>query len=134
MENQQQNANSPEGYKPAPADYFSGHAWLKALVVPDENTNFSVTDVMFEPGVRNNWHQHPSNQILIIKEGICFYQEDGKPVRLLQPGEVVNVLPGIKHWHGASPDAKMIHTAINLNSEKGPVKWLEQVSDEQYHG
>jgi quercetin dioxygenase-like cupin family protein len=47
-------------------------------------------------------------------------------------GEVINILPGIKHWHGAAPDQKMIHIAININSEKGTVNWLERVTDEQY--
>lgn len=123
-----------QGFKPAPADYFSGKAWVKSLVTPDEHTNCTISDVLFEPGVRNNWHVHPSNQILIVKEGICYYQEEGQPVRKLAVGEVINILPGIRHWHGASPDGKMVHLAININSEKGTVSWLEPVTDEQYAG
>lgn len=133
MENQQQNSNPPDGYKPTPALYFSGNAWIKTFVASDDKTNCSVSDVLFEPGVRNNWHTHPSNQILMVKEGVCYYQEEGQPVRMLQAGDVVNILPGIKHWHGASPDRKMIHTAININTDKGTVTWLEPVSDEQYN-
>jgi quercetin dioxygenase-like cupin family protein len=122
----------PDGFKPAPAQYFTGQAWIKTLVAPDEKTNCTISDVLFEPGARNNWHIHPSNQILIIKEGICSYQEEGQPIRKLAAGEVINILPGIKHWHGASPGSQMIHIAINLNSEKGTVNWLEPVTDEQY--
>ena len=121
-----------DGFKPAPVQYFTGQAWIKTLVAPDENTNCTISDVLFEPGARNNWHIHPSNQILIIKEGTCHYQEEGQPIRTLAAGEVINILPGIKHWHGASPGSQMIHIAINLNSEKGTVNWLEPVTDEQY--
>lgn len=133
MGNQQQNNAIPEGYKPAAAAYFSGNAYIKMLVPADDKTNCSVADVLFEPGVRNNWHIHPSNQILIVKEGSCFYQEEGQPLLSLQAGEVINIMPGIKHWHGASPRGRMVHVAINLNTEKGTVTWLEPVTDEQYN-
>ncbi len=119
------------GFKPAPAEYFSGKAFVKPLVTADTVTNCNVSDVYFEAGCRNNWHTHPSNQILIVKEGTCYYQEEGKPVQHIPTGGVINVLPGIKHWHGASPDAPMVHIAININTEKGVVNWLEPVTDEQ---
>lgn len=121
-----------EGYKPAPAEYFTGKAWLKSYVVPNENTNCVVSDVLFEPGSRNNWHTHGSNQILLIREGVCYYQEEGKPVQQFAAGSAINILPGIKHWHGASPEEAMVHTAIGINTEKGIVNWLEPVTDEQY--
>ena len=123
-----------EGFKPAPADYFTGNAFLKPLVVADAVTNCNVSDVYFEPGCRNNWHTHPSNQILIVKQGICFYQEEGKPVQQVPTGGTINILPGVRHWHGASPDAPMVHIAININTEKGVVNWLEPVTDEEYKG
>ena len=122
-----------EGYKSAPANYFTGKAWLKSYVAPNENTNCIVSDVLFEPGTRNNWHTHGSNQILMIREGVCYYQEEGKPIQQHIVGSAINVLPGIKHWHGAAPDGVMIHTAIGINTEKGVVNWLEPVTDIQYN-
>src|ERR1700712_5136392 len=119
-----------QGFKPAPSEYFTGNAFVKTLVAADSITNCNISDVAFEAGCRNNWHTHPSNQILIVKEGICYYQEEGGPLQKLHPGEVMNVLPGIKHWHGASPAASMIHIAININTGKGMVNWLEPVADE----
>jgi quercetin dioxygenase-like cupin family protein len=132
MENQEQNNTPPQGYNAVPASYFTGNAWLKMLVTADEQTNCSIGDVKFEAGARNNWHTHPSNQILIVTEGIGYYQEEGSPIREIRVGDVVNVMPGIKHWHGASPNSKFSHFAINLNTEKGTVNWLEPVTDEQY--
>ena len=131
METTESNVES-QGFRPAPKEYFSSKAWIKPLVVPDDHTDVTVSDVLFEPGCRNNWHVHPSNQILIVKEGVCYYQEEGKPIQKIEKDGVINILPGIKHWHGASPDRQMIHLAININSEKGTVSWLEPVTDEQY--
>lgn len=132
METQQDTEMAEKGYKPVPAEYFTGKAWLKSLVTPDENTNCVISDVYFNAGARNNWHTHPSNQILIVKEGTCHYQLEGMPVEKVETGGVINILPGIKHWHGASPDAAMVHTAIGINTEKGIVNWLDPVTDEQY--
>ncbi len=133
MENEDQNKTAPEGFGPVAAQYFTGTAWLKMLVKSDENTDCSVGLVLFEPGCRNNWHTHPSNQILIVTEGVGYYQEEGSPIREIKVGDVVNVLPGIKHWHGASKDSKFAHYAISVNTEKGVVNWLEPVTDEQYY-
>ncbi|RYD75652.1 cupin domain-containing protein [Pedobacter sp. Leaf250] len=128
MENLEDN-----GFTPAPSAYFTGNAFLKILVAADETTNCNISEVAFEKGCRNNWHTHPSNQILIVKEGVCLYQEEGKPIQHFKVGEAINILPGIKHWHGASPEEPMIHFAINTNTEKGMVNWQEPVTDEQYH-
>jgi quercetin dioxygenase-like cupin family protein len=122
-----------QGFKPAPSEYFTGKAFVKTLVAADAVTNCNISDVAFEAGCRNNWHTHPSNQILIVKEGVCFYQEEGKPIQKINAGDVINVLPETKHWHGASPDASMVHIAININTEKGVVNWMEPVSDEEYN-
>lgn len=120
-------------FKSAPASYFTGKAFLKTIVAADEITNCNISEVVFEQGCRNNWHTHPSNQILIIKEGTCWYQEEGKQIQKFLAGEAINILPGIKHWHGASPDAPMVHFAVNINTENGMVNWLEPVTDAQYN-
>ncbi len=68
----------------------------------------------------------------MVKEGSCYYQEEGKPRQKIFAGGVINVLPGVKHWHGASPEAPMVHVAININTDKGLVNWMERVTDEEY--
>ena len=121
------------GFVPAQQEYFTGKAWLKTYVFPDDTTDAYVGEVLFEPGTRNNWHKHGSNQILLIREGVCFYQEEGQPVQKISAGGYVNIMPGIRHGHGASPDGVMIHTAIGINAEKGLVNWEEPVADEDYN-
>jgi quercetin dioxygenase-like cupin family protein len=122
----------PKGER-APADYFTGTVWVKMLVPNDPNLNCQIVNVIFEPGARNNWHTHPGGQILIATDGIGYYQEEGKPIQLLRKGDVVNIPPDIVHWHGASPDSEFTHIAINPNTQKGIVVWLERVTDEEYN-
>ena len=126
-----QNTIFPKGER-APVDYFTGTVWLKMLVPNDPNLNCQIGNVIFEPGARNNWHTHTGGQILIATDGIGYYQEKGKPIQLLRKGDVVNIPPDIVHWHGASPDSKFTHIAINPNTQKGIVVWLERVTDEEY--
>lgn len=122
-----------ESFKPAPAEYFTGKAFIKIMVAADAVTNCNISEVAFDAGSRNNWHTHPSNQILMIKEGTCYYQEEGGPIQKVNSGSVINILPGIKHWHGASPTEPMFHIAININTDRGIVNWLEPVTEEEYN-
>jgi quercetin dioxygenase-like cupin family protein len=128
----QLNEIFPKG-DPASADYFTGKAWVKMLVPNDPVLNTAVGNVVFEPGARNNWHTHPGGQILIVTHGTGYYQEVGKPIQLLQVGDIVNIPPGLKHWHGASPDSEFTHIAISTNTQTGIVDWLEPVTDAQYN-
>jgi quercetin dioxygenase-like cupin family protein len=132
-ENQSPNTIFPKGDR-APAEYFTGTAWVKMLVPNDPTFNSAIGNVVFEPGTRNNWHTHPGGQILIVTDGIGYYQEKGKPIQLLQKGDVVTIPPDLVHWHGASPDSEFTHIAISTNTQKGIVDWLNPVTDEEYYG
>ncbi len=131
-QNELNNTIFPKGDS-ASADYFTGNAWVKLLVPDDRILNTVVGNVVFEPGARNNWHTHPGGQILIVTHGIGYFQEEGKPIQLLNIGDIVSILPDVKHWHGASPDSEFTHIAISTNTQKGIVDWLERVTDEQYN-
>ncbi|SDP94745.1 Cupin domain protein [Mucilaginibacter sp. OK268] len=130
MENQY---TAPEGFGSVAAQYFTGNTWLKMRVTADEVINCAIGEVIFEPGCRNNWHTHPSNQILIVTQGVGYYQEEGSPIQEIKIGDIVNVLPGVKHWHGATPNGRFAHYAVGINTEKGVVDWLEPISYEQYN-
>jgi quercetin dioxygenase-like cupin family protein len=130
--NTSKNEIFPRGNK-APADYFTGTAWIKMLVPLDNTLNCQIGNVVFEPGTRNNWHTHPGGQILLVTDGTGYFQEKGKPIQLIRKGDVITILPGVEHWHGASPDSQLTHIAISANAQKGVVDWLQPVTDEQYN-
>ena len=114
-------------------DYFSGTAWLHMLLSANVNHDISIANVVFEPGVRNNWHSHAAGQILICIRGKGYYQEKGKPIQLLNVGDVVDILPNVVHWHGATPIGEFEHIAINPQVSKGSVVWLQPVTEEEYN-
>lgn len=114
-------------------DYFSGTAWLQLLVTDKDNFDVTIGNVVFEPGVRNNWHSHPGGQILLCIRGNGYYQEKGKPAQLLHVGDVVQILPDVIHWHGATHNSEFEHIAVGTQQHKGSVVWLEPVSDDEYN-
>ncbi|MPM00982.1 hypothetical protein SDC9_47219 [bioreactor metagenome] len=124
------NSIFPRGEKnEAYAQYFVGRSYLNML----STTGVTIGNVTFEPGTRNNWHiHHKGGQILLVTAGRGYYQEWGKPARELNPGDVVNIPPGVKHWHGAAPNSWFSHLAVEVPAEGASNEWLEPVSEEAY--
>ena len=120
------------GENTAFARYFVGKSYLNML----STEQVSIGNVTFEPGCRNNWHIHRAarggGQILLVTAGRGWYQELGQPARALSPGDVVEIPPEVKHWHGAAADSWFAHLAVEVPSEGGASEWLEPVGDEHY--
>jgi quercetin dioxygenase-like cupin family protein len=117
-------------FEPADARNFVGSARVKKLPMVEEGgQSVIVYLVEFEAGGRTNWHRHTAPQLLLVKEGRGLVQKWGEPVRAIPAGDVVCIEPNEKHWHGAGPDARMAHFAVNLTLT---TEWLEPVSDDQY--
>lgn len=117
------------GKNEAFAQYFVGQSYLNML----STEQVVIGNVTFEPGCRNNWHiHHKGGQILLCTAGRGYYQEWGKAARELHPGDVVNIPPEVKHWHGAAPDSWFAHLAVEVPAEGASNEWLEAVSAEEY--
>lgn len=114
------------------ARYFTGKSYLRML----STEGVGIASVTFEPGCRNNWHIHHARkgggQILLCVAGRGWYQEWGKEARALRPGDVVNIPPEVKHWHGAAADSWFSHLALEVPGEDCSNEWLEAVSDGVY--
>jgi 4-carboxymuconolactone decarboxylase len=116
----------------ASAEYFTGTAWVNILVPQDETGSYAVGNVVFEPGCRNNWHKHPAGQILLVTDGMGYYQERGNPARVLTKSDVVVIPSTVEHWHGATDNSSFTHIVVTNNTKQGAVEWLAPVSDEEY--
>lgn len=111
------------------AKYFHGQSYLNILTKEQVGT----ANVTFEPKCRNNWHiHHKGGQILLVTGGRGYYQEWGKEPQELKRGDVVNIPPETKHWHGAAADSWFSHVAIEVPSKGGSTEWLEEVNDNEY--
>ncbi|MEM4998883.1 cupin domain-containing protein [Priestia megaterium] len=108
---------------------FSGDAYLKMVFTDEKPLNTSIGNVTFAPGSRNNWHSHKVGQVLLVTAGEGWYQEEGKAVQLIKKGDVVNIPPNVKHWHGATKDSWFVHLAMT----PGETEWLEPVDDEWFN-
>jgi quercetin dioxygenase-like cupin family protein len=114
-------------------DWFTGNAFLTPLLAKDENNDYALGSVTFEPSARTNWHTHPRGQVLIVTEGEGFYQERGKPAQALKKGDVVSIPANVEHWHGASANSTFVHIAITNYKGDQNVVWLKPVTDEEYN-
>lgn len=50
----------------------------------------------------------------------------------MSPGDCINIPEGVKHRHGAAPDSRFSHLAVEVPGENGKCEWPEPVSDEEY--
>jgi quercetin dioxygenase-like cupin family protein len=110
---------------------FKGTAYLQMLVDADSLNPTSVGNVSFEAGARTKWHVHPGGQILLVTDGVGYYQEKGQPKKILRKGDVIKCPTNVPHWHGASADTAFVQVAIT-NRHLGETVWLEHVTEEEY--
>ena len=117
-----------------PAEWFTGAVRVDPLFEAQDPARAGGAYVTFEPGARTAWHAYPLGQTLVVTAGCGRVQRWEGPVEEIRPGDVVSNRPGEKHWHGAAPTTAMTHIAIQERLPDKAVEWMEQVSDEQYHG
>lgn len=117
---------------PAMTQYFTGQSYFHPLTTD----GIDITNVTFEAGCRNNWHIHHASsgggQILLVTAGSGWYQAEGEDPVSLEPGMVIQIAEGLKHWHGAKSDSWFTHIAIAVPGEDARHEWLEPVTDAEY--
>ena len=114
-------------------NYFDGDSWIARL--SEKNTQVIINNVTFAPGSRNHWHiHHGVQQILVCVGGAGWYQEWGKQAIAMQPGDVICIPLGIKHWHGARKDCWFAHLSLisKKDLQNGSTEWLESVCQKEY--
>ncbi|MDA0263697.1 MAG: cupin domain-containing protein [Chloroflexi bacterium] len=73
--------------------------------------HFNSSVVNFERGATTGWHVHKSDQILVVTAGNGIVaNESGQ--QEIHVGDVVHILEGENHWHGAKADSYMSHITI----------------------
>jgi quercetin dioxygenase-like cupin family protein len=110
----------------------TGNIWLKELNVGDSTFDPNIAVATYDAGAKLDWHIHPGGQVLLITEGTGYYQERGKPIQIVHKGDVIKCLPGVEHWHGASPKSGFAYLAVTP-TQKGKTIWLEPVTDKDYN-
>ena len=110
-----------------------GKACLASVL---DTPEFSIHNVTFEPGCRNNWHiHHGGAQVLIAVGGRGYYQIEGQEPKELKAGEAVCIPADTKHWHGAAPGESFSHLAFMVpagDPDAMSNEWLEPVDAQAY--
>jgi quercetin dioxygenase-like cupin family protein len=109
----------------------TGNNTLVELNKEDSLFAFNIAVASFPAGKRLAWHAHPGGQVLVITDGVGYYQERGKSKLTVRKGEVIKCLPGVEHWHGASAETGVTYMAT-YSTKKGATVWLLPVTDEEY--
>jgi len=89
---------------------FTGPAVIRKPMDTGQGPH-QATVVRFGRGVRNKFHRHSSDQILLVTEGSGTVATEAQEFDITV-GDVVIVPAGETHWHGAKPDSEMAHVVI----------------------
>tara|TARA_X000000950_G_scaffold61370_1_gene74759 strand:+ start:1328 stop:1798 length:471 start_codon:yes stop_codon:yes gene_type:complete len=116
--------------KKAPNTHYIGNAWLKRLIIADNDFDYNITQATFQADSTLDWHKHSTGQVLIIIEGEGYYQERGKEVIILKKGDVIKCDKNVEHWHSSTPKKDVSYIAIYGNSE---TVWTEKLLKESYN-
>jgi 4-carboxymuconolactone decarboxylase len=106
---------------------FTGEVSLRGSLRAEDGTNIGL--VHFAQGARTHWHQHAGGQFLVAVAGRGRVRSRGEVGHVLEPGDVISVKPSEWHFHGGSPEAPLVHIAVNGG---GDAIWGEPVTDEEY--
>ena len=100
-----------EVYKePYARPLFTGSDVTRQVLAPDSK-EFNVNIVNFGKGVRNKFHAHDSEQILIVTTGRGIVATEREEM-VVAEGDVVHIPAGEKHWHGATDDSEFSHIYV----------------------
>jgi len=117
----------------SPSVNFTGAVSVERPFEGTEGFGPSTGWVRFAAGARTDWHTHPKGQILLVTDGTGRVQQWGGPIQEIGKGDRVQIPPGVKHWHGASPSAAMSHLAFADQLDGKAVEWMEEVSDADFN-
>jgi quercetin dioxygenase-like cupin family protein len=82
-----------------------------------EGGDYKMIVVSFGKGVRNKFHTHESDQILVVTEGKGIVSTEGVK-KEVTAGDVILFPAGETYWHGASDDSTFSQIAISRAESK----------------
>ena len=89
---------------------FTGPEVTLQELLPDSE-EYKINIVNFGEGVRNKFHSHSTEQILIVIAGKGIVATENEE-RVVTAGEIVLISAGEKHWHGATLESEFSHIYI----------------------
>ena len=97
--------------EPQVSPLFTGPVTMQLIVGEDLSKNFLIRQVNFGRGVRNKFHRHTIEQVLIVTEGKGIVATEKEQVNV-GVGDVIFIPAGEKHWHGAAEGSTFSHLYV----------------------
>lgn len=104
------------------ADRYSGPALIETLKSATSPKDPDVLHCHYERGVVTNWHSHPGGQLLYVLSETGVIGTDGDGEVTLTKGELVNVPPVERHYHGSTLDSDSEFLVLTW----GVTKWEDK--------
>src|SRR5579859_3708792 len=79
---------------------FTGMVSRQSPVADTEGSDLSIDYVHFPTGIRNEYHKHANDQVLIVTDGLGFVETEDKKVAVKE-GDIIWTPAGEIHRHGA---------------------------------
>jgi quercetin dioxygenase-like cupin family protein len=95
---------------------FTGPEVAKQVLLPDSQENV-VNVVHFGKGIRNKFHTHDCEQILIITAGRGVVATE-KEEKVVTVGDIVLIPACEKHWHGSNGESAFSHIFVSKKGSK----------------
>ena len=93
----------------AAAPIFVGEVTRQTLLA--DSNDYALAMVNFAIGARNKWHIHSGDQVLFVTYGAGYVADEVHQVEV-HTGDIVHVVAGEKHWHGATERSAMSHISL----------------------
>lgn len=109
--------------EPVDLPLFTGPDVTRQVLVPDSK-EYRVNIITFGKGVRNKFHTHDREQILIVTAGRGIVATENEK-KVVTEGDVILFPAGEKHWHGATKDSEFSHIFVMRAGGGEPTTQLE---------
>ena len=90
---------------------FTGEVIRQSPVTDNEGSDLSIDYVHFPKNVRNKFHKHSNDQVLIVIKGEGIVATKTKKVKVKKE-DVIWAPAGEEHWHGAASGFEFSHISI----------------------
>ena len=90
---------------------FTGEVVRQSPVTDNEGSDLSIDYVYFPKGIRNKFHKHSNDQVLIVLKGRGIVSTKDKQFKV-KGGDVIWTRANEVHWHGAEKGSAFSHISV----------------------
>jgi quercetin dioxygenase-like cupin family protein len=103
--------------EPTTTPMFTGTVNMQTFVGPDLSKRFLIREVHFPKSVKNKFHTHTIEQVLIVTEGKGIVATEKEEITVT-PGDIIYIPAGEVHWHGAADGFTFSHLYVMSQESK----------------